>query len=183
MSSITLLRIPAEIDIEVHVVIDNVRPEFTTPQASGTVPERARDEEIATFSASDINNQVLNYSIEANVDEETGVDTGAAGILPSLVIGTYDGVLKTKKAGEGPADQPDYDEPSVDDPDTDADESARETDNEHVFTIIVSDGTSSTPHEFTLTVTDVDEPVRGEALNFKVDETRPAEWTTPSRYV
>ena len=159
----------SQIDIEVNVVIDNKAPVFdANAPTTGTVPEREQDFTIATFSASDVNHQVLKYDIVAKVDEETGVvDPGAAQILPSLVIGTYTGVLKTK---DEVSDQPDYDEPSVDDPDTDADESARETDNEHVFTIIVSDGTSSETHDFTLTVTDVPEPVRGEALNFEVPE-------------
>ena len=100
--------------------------------------ERAMDAAIATFSASDVNNQVLNYSIAAKAE-----DAGAASILPSLTIGAYSGALKTTEAAEVPVDQPDYDEPSVDDPDTlDVDESERETDNEHVFIITVSDGTS-----------------------------------------
>ena len=159
----------SDIDVQVHVVIDNEAPTFTSAPASGTVAERARDAEIATFSASDINNQVLNYDIKANVDEETGVDTGAAGILPGLVIGRYSGVLKTTE--DVTADQPDYDEPSVDDPDTlDVDESERETDNEHVFIIIVSDGTSSAEHEFTLTVTDVDDPAPGSSQKLEVYE-------------
>ena len=158
-----------DVDIEVTVVIDNEPPVFTSAPESGTVAERARDAEIATFSASDVNNQVLSYSIAAKVDEETGVDTGAASILPSLVIGRYSGVLKTTE--EVPADQPDYDEPSVDDPDTaDVDESERETDNEHVFVVSVSDGTSSVDHEFTLTVTDVDDPAPGSNQKLNVDE-------------
>ena len=157
-----------DVYVEVTVVIDNEAPVFdVNAPDSGTVPERAKDHLIATFSASDVNNQVLNYDIVANVDEETGEDTGAAGILPSLEIGRYSGVLKTK---DEVSDQPDYDEPSVDDPDTDADESARETNNEHVFTIIVSDGTSSDEHVFTLTVTDVDDPAPGSNQKLKVYE-------------
>jgi hypothetical protein len=160
-----------DVDIVVHVVIDNEPPEFTDAPASGTVAERAMDAAIATFSASDVNNQVLSYSIAAKVDEETGVDTGAASILPSLVIGRYSGVLKTTDSVEVPVDQPDYDEPSVNDPDTDVDESERETNNEHVFVITVSDGTSFMDHEFTLTVTDVDDPAPGsnQKLNVKED--------------
>ena len=76
-----------DVDVQVHVVIDNEAPTFTDAPASGTVEERAMDAAIATFSASDVNNQVLNFEIKANVDEETGVDAGAASILPSLVIG------------------------------------------------------------------------------------------------
>ena len=158
-----------DVDVEVTVVIDNEPPAFTNPPESGTVAERARDAEIATFSASDVNNQVLSYSIAAKVDEETGVDTGAAGILPSLEIGQYSGVLKTTE--EVPADQPDYDEPSVDDPDTlDVDESERETNNEHVFVVTVNDGTSSVNVDFTLTVTDVDDPAPGSNQKLEVKE-------------
>ena len=53
-------------------------------------------------------------SIDANVDEETGVDAGAARILPSLdtTAFRYSGVLKTTEAAKVPGDQPDYDEPS-----------------------------------------------------------------------
>ena len=50
-----------DVDIEVTVVIDNEPPTFTDPPESGTVAERARDATIATFSASDVNNQVLSY--------------------------------------------------------------------------------------------------------------------------
>ena len=172
-----------DVDIEVTVVIDNEPPAFTTAPESGTVAERARDSgtvaelardaEIATFSASDVNNQVLIYSIAAKVDEETGdEDTGAAQILPSLMMEPYSGVLRARTIEENPpADQPDYDEPSVDDPDTlDVDESERETDNEHVFVVTVSDGTSEARHEFTLTVTDVDDPAPGSRLRLRIDE-------------
>ena len=158
-----------DVDIEVTVVIDNEPPAFTNPPESGTVAERARDAEIATFSASDVNNQVLSYRIAAKVDEDGVQDTGAAGILPGLEIGQYSGVLKTTE--EVPADQPDYDEPSVDDPDTlDVDESERETNNEHVFVITVSDGTSFVNVDFTLTVTDVDDPAPGSNQKLNVDE-------------
>ena len=143
-----------DVDVQVHVVIDNEAPTFTDAPASGTVAERAMDAAIATFSASDVNNQVLSFKITANVDEETGLDAGAARILPSLVIGAYSGVLKTDDSDDA---QPDYIE---DDPETaDADESADA--NEHVFIITVSDGTSDVEHEFTLTVTDVDDPPPG----------------------
>ena len=127
------------------VVIDNEPPAFTNPPESGTVAERAMDAEIATFSASDVNNQVLSYSIAAKVDEDGVQDAGAAQILPSLDTTEFrdSGVLKTTDSVEVPVDQPDYDEPSVNDPDTlDVDESERETNNEHVFVITVSDGTS-----------------------------------------
>ena len=116
---------------------------------------------------------MLIYSIAAKVDEETGdEDTGAAQILPSLMMEPYSGVLRARTIEENPpADQPDYDEPSVDDPDTlDVDESERETDNEHVFVVTVSDGTSFESVDFTLTVTDVDDPAPGSNQKLNVDE-------------
>ena len=155
-----------DVDIEVTVVIDNEPPTFTSAPASGTVAERAMDAEIETFSASDVNNQVLTFEIVAKAG-----DAGAASILRSLTIGASSGALKTTEAAELPVDQPDYDEPSVDDPDTlDVDESERETDNEHVFIISVTDGTSTVKHEFTLTVTDVDDPAPGSNQKLDVDE-------------
>ena len=159
-----------DVYIEVIVVIDNEPPAFTTAPASGTVAERAVDGEIATFSASDVNNQVLSYFIAAKVDEETGeVDDGRC--PNSTRPGYYDafrdtGVLKPTEAAKETGDQPDYIE---DDPETaDVDES--ENANEHVFVITVSDGTSSVPHDFTLTVTDVDDPAPGSSQKLKVAE-------------
>ena len=153
----------SQIDIEVNVVIDNEAPVFdANAPTTGTVAERAMDAEIATFSASDVNNQVLKYIIEPKAG-----DAGAASVYASLVMDQYTGVLKTKDEVSA---QPDYIE---DDAETaDVDESADA--NEHVFIVTVSDGTSSETHEFTLTVTDVDEPVRGENLNFPVDENHPS---------
>ena len=150
-----------DVNIEVTVVIDNEPPEFTNAPASGTVAERAMDAAIATFSASDVNNQVLNYSIAAKDG-----DAGAASILPSLEIGMYSGALKTTEAAEVPVDQPDYIEDDAET--TDVDESAGA--NEHVFVISVSDGTSSMTHEFTLTVTDVDDPAPGSNQKLTVME-------------
>ena len=77
------------VDVVVHVVVDNEPPKFIDAPTSGTVAERAvaMDDAppIATFSASDVNNQVLTFEIEAKVDEETGVpDAGAVLILPGL---------------------------------------------------------------------------------------------------
>ena len=144
-----------------HVVIDNEPPEFTDAPASGTVAERAMDAAIATFSASDVNNQVLNYSIAAKAE-----DAGAASILPSLTIGAYSGALKTTEAAEVPVDQPDYIEDDAETADVDESEDA----NEHVFIVSVSDGTSSVEHEFTLTVTDVDDPAPGSNQKLDVGE-------------
>ena len=50
----------------------------------------------------------------------------------------------------------------------DVDES--EDANDHVFIISVTDGTSSIEHEFTLTVTDVDDPAPGSNQKLNVDE-------------
>jgi hypothetical protein len=151
-----------DVDIVVHVVIDNEPPEFTDAPASGTVAERAMDAAIATFSASDVNNQVLTYRIAAKAG-----DAGAARILPSLTIGAYSGALKTTGAAEVPVDQPDYIEDDAETADVDESEDA----NEHVFIVSVGDGTSSVEHEFTLTVTDVDDPAPGsnQKLNVKED--------------
>ena len=133
-----------DVDVVVNVVIDNEPPTFTDAPASGTVLERATDATIATFSASDINNQVLRFDIEPG-------DAGVTSVLSSLTIGRYTGVLKTDDSDD---DQPDYieDNPGT----TDVDES--EDANEHVFMITVTDGTSTVEHEFTLTVIDVDDP-------------------------
>ena len=147
-----------DVDVQVHVVIDNEPPTFTDAPASGTVEERAMDAAIATFSASDVNNQVLEFSIAAKDG-----DAGAASVLPSLTIGKYSGVLKTKDEVSA---QPDYIE---DDAETaDVDESADA--NEHVFIVTVSDGTSSMTHEFTLTVTDVEDPAPGSRQILPIDE-------------
>ena len=150
-----------DVDIVVHVVIDNEPPEFTDAPASGTVAERAMDAEIATFSASDVNNQVLKFTIAAKAG-----DAGAASIRPSLVIGGYSGALKTTEAAEVPVDQPDYIEDDAETADVDESEDA----NEHVFIVSVSDGTSSVDHEFTLTVTDVDDPAPGSNQKLDVGE-------------
>ena len=157
-----------DVDIVVTVVIDNQAPKFTSAPASGTVAERAEGVEIATFSASDINNQVLKYSIDAKVDEETGLDAGAARILPSLdtTAFTDTGVLKTTEAAKVPGDQPDYIEDDAETADVDESEDA----NEHVFIVSVSDGTSEVDHEFTLTVTDVDDPAPGSSQKLNADE-------------
>ena len=157
-----------DVDVVVHVVIDNEPPEFTSAPASGTVKERAVDEEIARFSASDVNNQVLKFSIAANVDEETGVDPGAARILAGLDTTAFrdSGVLKTTDSAKVPGDQPDYIEDDAETADVDESEDA----NEHVFIITVSDGTSSMEHEFTLTVTNVDDPAPGSNQKLNVME-------------
>ena len=146
-----------DVDVSVTVVIDNQAPTFTSAPTSRSVAERASGVDIATFIATDINHQVLSFSVAG---KETRSDALAAG----LEIG-YDGVLKTKDAVESP-DQPDYVE---DDPATeDVDES--EDANEHVLVITASDGTLSVEHEFTLMVTDVDDPAPGSRQILDINE-------------
>ena len=160
-----------DVDIEVTVVIDNAAPEWTVTPVSGMVPERAKGEVIETFSATDINNQVLSFEVTAK-------ETRSEALVAGLEIGN-DGILKTTDAVESP-DQPDYVE---DDPATeDVDESAIEDDpatedvdesgdaNEHVLVITVSDGTLSVDHEFTLTVTDEDDPAPGSRQILPINE-------------
>ena len=178
-----------DIDVEVTVVIDNAKPVLTSPPPSGTVEERKKDVVITTFSASDINNQVLAFEIVPKVeeaDEDADADeiarvaavnaanAGASAILSGLDTDSFrsSGVLKTKDEVETPVDQPDFVEAVEDDPaTTDVDESM--PDNVHVFTITVSDGTlDSDGHDFTLTVTDVVDPARGQELNFEVPESQ-----------
>ena len=135
-----------DVDVVVDVVIDNQAPEFDADApTSGTVAERAMSAMIATFSASDVNNQVLTYSIS----------DGAAAL--GLTLDSSTGVLMTTDAEEMPVDQPDFDESDG-------------ASNEHTLTIMVSDGTASASHEFTLTVTDVDDPPPGSEQKLTVDE-------------
>ena len=167
----------SDLNINVIVVIDNQAPQFGTgaPEA-GMVPERAKDHLIATFSATDPNNQVLTFGL---VNDDAPV-----ALFESLDIDEDSGELKTTDeddskeddpltttVDETAPDQPDFVETPADDPETtDVDESDVETDNEHKIVITVTDGTSTVRHPFTLTVTDEDEPIRGAALNFEVDE-------------
>ena len=159
-----------DVDIEVTVVIDNADPEWVSTPASGTVYERAMGEEIETFSASDVNHQVLSYSIEPYVDEDGVQDAGAVLILPGLDRDAFtdSGVLKTTdpESAKVPGDQPDYIEDDAETADVDESEDA----NEHVFIVSVSDGTSEVDHEFTLTVTDVDDPAPGSSQKLNADE-------------
>ena len=151
-------RIPKTLTLAVTVVIDNAAPTFTSAPASGTVAERAKGAEIATFSASDINNQVLSFSVAAK-------DTGSEALVAGLEIGD-DGVLKTKDAEETPVDQPDYVEDDAATEDVDESDGA----NEHVLVVKVDDGTLYATHEFTLTVTDVDDPAPGSRQILNIDE-------------
>ena len=156
-----------EIEIWVFVVVDNTAPTFAagTP-TTGTVKERANGDAIATFTATDPNNQVLTYSIAP----KSG-DTGAERVEDGIEIDRATGELTaTEVSAKPPGAQPDFVETEEeDDPaTTDIDESM--PDNEHVFIITVSDGTLSATHEFTLTVTDVADPARGADLTFAVPE-------------
>ena len=160
--------------VTVTVAVDNTAPDFAADTATtGTVLERAKDTEIETFSATDPNHQVLTYTISAKSE-----DDGAAAIRPSLVMNPTTGVLTTNAivesgtAADGSRiqDQPDFEETPADDPETPADESDVETDNEHVFIVTVSDGTLRDTIEFTLTVTDEDEPAPGSDQKLSVDE-------------
>ena len=130
-----------DIDIEVTVVIDNEAPEWTNAPSSGMVAERAQGATIETFSATDVNNQVLEYSLSDDA--------------PSWVeIGPYNGVLSTKSDD---AMQPDYNEDS---PEM----------NTHTFTVTVSDGTLTKDASFALTVTDVPDPEPGSNQKKAIDE-------------
>ena len=164
-----------EIPIRIVVVVDNVAPVFVANPESGTVAERARNAPIATFSASDTNNQVLRYGISAKPG-----DAGAARILVSLKMGEFDGELRTLTAAEVAKlttvlqkAQPDYIEPDEEDdpatPNVDETDPASK-DNEHVFVVSVNDGTSYAYHEFTLTVTDEDDPAPGSGQKLRIDE-------------
>ena len=75
-------------------------------------------------------------------------------------------MLKTKDIVESPTDQPDYVEDDADTADVDESEGK----NAHVFVIRVSDGALTDTHEFTLTVTDVDDPEPGAQQKLVMDE-------------
>ena len=155
-----------EIDIRVEVVIDNVAPVFDAiAPTTGTVVERAKDATIATFSATDSNNQVLEYTIRPKARDEAAKEIFDDDLL---VLGTFTGVLKTSKT-QGI----NFVEPKAeDDPDTeDVDET--DPDNEHAFIVTVSDGTRSDTLEFTLSVTDADDPAIGSDQKLTVKENNP----------
>ena len=169
------------IDIQLTVVLDNAAPTFGTgAPTAGSVPERAKEYEIATFTASDPNNQVLTFDLVN--------DDAPDALFESLDIDSSTGVLTTTDEDdsveddpttpdidETAADQPDFIEAVADDPATlDVDESKPAGDNEHDIYITVTDGTTTVRHPFTLTVTEVDDPARGASLNFDVDENQAA---------
>ena len=92
-----------DVYVVVHVVIDNEPPDVhgQCADATGTVAERAVDAEIATFSASDVNNQVLSFDIVAKVDDEERTSWTRA--LPAFspawieMRSEHSGVLKTDR--------------------------------------------------------------------------------------
>ena len=170
-----------EINIRVIVVLDNAAPTFGTgAPTAGSVPERAKEYEIATFTASDPNNQVLTFDLEN--------DDAPDALFESLDIDSSTGVLTTTKdddskeddpdtddVDETAPDQPDFIEAVADDPATlDVDETMPAGDNEHDIYITVTDGTTTVKHPFTLTVIEVEDPARGASLNFDVDENQAA---------
>ena len=148
--------------IKILVAVDNTAPSFDASQSSGvSVPEAAKDHTIATFSASDPNNQVLSYSIAGKSD-----DPNAVLIVTNklLVMDAVTGVLKTSKTAG--LDYQELLEENI--PETTYDDT--KPDNEHVFIITVSDGTLSDTHELTITVTDVDDPPPGQQQKLSVKE-------------
>ena len=149
-----------QVDVWVIVVLDNVAPVIVNPASTGTVAERAKGATVATFTATDANNQVIRWSID-----QAGMDLG-------LEIGA-DGVLKTSSKVETPTDQPDFVE---DDPDTTKDESMNcgddkdESCNVHDVVVTASDGTLKATHTITITVTDEDDPAQGHEQMLTVEE-------------
>ena len=177
-----------EVDIWVTVVLDNVAPTIdSTSSSSATVAERANDKtvKVATITASDRNNQVLTFTIAAKTDGMTDAQVTAAGdVLEGFNVGGTSssnfentGVLRVtqvdpKKAAGA---QPDFVE---DDPETakvdesmNCGETGKVSCNTHVYIIKATDGTlPSAGHEFTLTITDVDEPKPGSERTLYIDE-------------
>ena len=125
-----------------------------------SVAERAENETIATFTATDQNNQVITYSIPNAVKTALGIE-----------IGETSGILKTKDLVETPTDLPDFIE---DDPDTaDTDESENEdgsSKNVHEVVITASDGTLTATHTLTLTIDDEDDPAPGSRQKLTIKE-------------
>ena len=171
-----------ELAIRVIVVSDNVPPVFGASQpTAGTVIERSEEDVVATFTGTDANNQAVTFHIarktvvadeDADEAERTNIkdlNTNAENILKGFDTASFrtSGILKTKtkKAKGDDADQPDFFEAPVDNPDTDdVDESDPDYPpvNEHTYLVSLNDGTlSSTKIEFTLTVTDEDDPLPG----------------------
>ena len=168
--------VSASVEIWVEVVVDNIAPEFTgTPPTAGSIEERERGVTIANFDASDENNQLLTYSVvAAEVVPANGDDTGSKHLLECLEIDD-EGVLKTKALSEGEVltngDCPNFNEDDEDDPETeDVDESKNKKVNSYKLAILVTDGTETSRHVFTLTVTDDDDPAPGQSQRLKILE-------------
>ena len=179
--------------MRVVVVTDNVPPVFVTGQpTSHTVAERSSGDTIATFTATDANNQAVTYSItvkkrvadlNASADESDFIDeyNRRAGLIrTSFDLDSFEttGVLKIKTAkvkSTAEKMQPDFWEIPADDPDTDdVDESdpAYPPVNDFVFNVKVNDGTvdSRDSVEFTLTVSDDEDPLPGSSQVLNIAE-------------
>ena len=180
-----------EMLISVIAVTDNVAPVFITGQPTAAmVEERSVEETIATFTGRDANNQAVTFSIRvkavvADDDAEEAerlhiidVNNNAVAVLGAFDIDGFQttGILKTKtKRDKGTDDdQPDFNEDPVDDPDTaNIDESDPDHPpvNTYVYLVRLYDGTLySTDHEFTLTVTDAEDPLPGSEQVLNIEE-------------
>ena len=179
-----------ELELRVIVVSDNVPPTFSTGQpTSATVAERASEDTLGTFTGTDANNQAVSFTIrhktlkpseDADDDEIANVakvNADAEAIRLSLDTTGFatSGVLKLKaKKDKSDPNQPDFNEDPVDDPDTDdVDESDPEYDPVNTYTYLVrlNDGTlNSADHEFTITVTDEDDPLPGSEQVLNIGE-------------
>ena len=156
---------PAEntdaLGVKIIIAVDNTAPEFDTGLlAEATVAEDAEEVPLATFSATDINNQALIYRIDE------GESDAPANILDNLDLDENTGELKTGEDGVP------FDEGVEDDPDTEDVDESEDGVNVHMIVITVSDGTLTDEHIFTLTVTYVEPAPRGEDLNFMVPESQ-----------
>ena len=159
---------PAEntdaLGVKIIIAVDNTAPVFGSGLITeATVAEDAGEVLLATFSATDINNQALIYRIDE------GESDAPADILDNLDLDVNSGELKTGEDGVP------FDEGVEDDPDTEDVDESEDGDNEHMIVITVSDGTLVDEHVFTLTVTYVEPPPRGEDLNFMVPESQSEE--------
>ena len=180
--------------MRVVVVTDNVPPVFDTGQpTSATVAERSSGDPLATFTATDANNQAVTYSITVKIWRVADVNASddeiefineynrRAGLIRTAFdLSSFEttGVLNVKAAkNKSPAEkmQPDFWETPADDPDTDnVDESdpAYPPVNDFVFNVKVNDGTldSRDSVEFTLTVSDDDDPLPGSSQVLNIAE-------------
>ena len=154
----------ALMDVRIKIAVDNTAPTFVGGLVSEfTVAERDAGKVLATFSATDPNNQALTFEFDVAASDASDH------IIPALVLNEDTGELKTGPNGL------DFEEDIADDPDTEDVDETFEGDNEHVVVITVSDGTLTDDISITIEVTDEDEPLRGEELNFPVPENQPVD--------